>query len=69
MDAMRLPMMMVMNKAVTVTLARVTTTQTVILKTASPAQVQIAKTTILNQLVVTGVKLTGQDKNAEHMIE
>jgi len=69
MHAMRLPMMMVMNKAVTVTLARVTTTQTVILKTASPAQVQIAKTTILNQLVVTGVKLTGQDKNAEHMIE
>ena len=67
MHAMRLPMMMVMNIAVTVTLARVTMIQTVILKTASPAQAQIAKTMKLNQLVVTGVKLTCQDKKAEQM--
>ena len=62
MDTMRLPMMMVMNIAVTVTLARVTMTQTVILM-----RVKFAKMTKLNQLAVTGVKSTSQDKKVEHM--
>ena len=60
MDAMRLPMMMVMNIATAASIK--TMTQTVILKRVSPARVQIAKTMILNQLLVTRVKSTCQDK-------
>ena len=52
--AINMDAIMVMNIAVSMTVARVTMTQTVILKTVSAVRVQIAKTTILNQLEMTG---------------